>query len=371
MRSAAIVLLLVGCLPSPLRAQEPERRPFMRFVERDDGGRLDVLVAAYQKGDASLVLHAAIHVADPEHYAELQRRFAAFDALLYELVADPGLRPHPGMALDDGDWFSRLQGGFGRGLGLVEQVAHVDYRPANFVHADFTAEQWEQALERAGSSLVGQLMAVGAPGEPDRDAEATQRKEDFVGALRRGQGAHELRLAFARLMAQPDGHRRHPSVIIEGRNERCLEVLAGELAAGRTKLGIYYGAAHMEHLERRLVQDLGWTPAGEEWITAWDCRASRFPPAEKGLQQKRFRARTDLEALAAALAGWLAANAGAVPTWAALRTAHGGRLPGRADGLDPWGRDYVLRATDGGFAVQCLGSDGVLDTPDDVLPAAR
>ena len=65
---------------------------------------------------------------------------------------------------------------------------------------------------------------------------------------------HELRIVFARLLAQPDGVRRDPTVIIESRNERCLEVLQQQLAAGRKKLGIYYGAAHMEHIERRLLQ---------------------------------------------------------------------------------------------------------------------
>lgn len=339
----------------------------MRFVERDDGGQLDLLVATYRKGDATVTLHAALHVADPEHYQELQRRFTAFDALLYELVAEADLRPHPEMERDDSDLFSQLQGGFGRGLGLVEQVAHIDYRADNFVHADLTDEQWEEALERAGSSLLGEVFSLGAPPEPDREAESKRRKEDFVAALRRGSASHELRVSFARLMAEAEGQRRHPTVIIEARNERCLEVLAQQLAAGNKKLGIYYGAAHMEHMERRLLRDLGWQHTGEEWVMAWDNRRERFPAVEKGGQQKRYRARKDVDALSAALAAWAKEHAGKTPTWGTLRKLQpDGKLPGRADGVDPWGRGYELRTKSGGSEVRCAGPDGALDTEDDL-----
>ena len=46
---------------------------------------------------------------------------------------------------------------------------------------------------------------------------------------------------------------------------------------------------------------------------AWDNRASRFPPAEKGLQQKRYRARQDVDALTEALRSWAKANPGQEP----------------------------------------------------------
>ena len=42
------------------------------------------------------------------------------------------------------------------------------------------------------------------------------------------------------------------------------------------------------------------------------------------------------------------------------------RLPGRADGKDPWGRAYSLRRIGDAYDVRCLGSDGVIDNDDDV-----
>jgi hypothetical protein len=366
--AVAVFVLTFAAVASAQTRAEP--RPFCRFVERDDGGQVDVLVATYTKGDATVTLLASLHVADAEHYAALQQRFATFDPLLYELVADTEVRPYPGMESED-DWFSALQGGMGRGVGLVAQVEHIDYRQPNFVHADMTPAQWEAAIERAGSSFLGELFSGGDTVELDRDAEAKLRPLDVVAAFRSGRGVHELRIAASRLIASPEGQRREPTVIIEARNERCLEVLQEQLATGKARLGIYYGAAHMEHLERRLVQDLGWSRTGEEWLRAWDNRRERFPVVEKGLQQKRYRARGDVDALTAVLGEWAKAHAGESPTWATLRaTQPSGALPGRADGVDPWGRHYELRTKDGDCAVRCLGSDGVADTADDPVGAS-
>jgi hypothetical protein len=369
MRTALLVAwasCVLATWTPPLPAQEPaERRPFLRLIDNDTDGRLELLIATYTKGSAELVLYAALHIADPAHYQDLQRRFEAHDALLYELIADPAVRPSPGTRTED-DWFNMFQGGMGRGFGLVHQGDHIDYRPANFVHADMSPEEWEEALRRAGSSLIGEAIGMGKNHEPDREAEAAQGHIDLVAAFRSGKGAYELRRLGAQLMVQPDPQRDEPTVIIEGRNEKCLRVLAEQLAAGKQKLGIYYGAAHMEHLERRLLQDLGWKRTGEQWVTAWDNSKRLFPVAEKGLQQKRYRARQDLEALTTLLQAWQTKNPGKAPTWDLLRKeGTDGKLPGRNDGKDPWGRDYVLRQQGDAHEVRCLGSDGVIDTEDD------
>jgi hypothetical protein len=209
----------------------------------------DLLIATYKNGDATLTLHAALHVADPEHYRDLQQRFTrstrcCTSSSPKRVCATPGdgvRRQRP---------LSLLQGGMARGLGLVEQFVHVDYRRANFVHADLTDEQWKRRSRRPAAASSGNCSA--SDRRPTRTA--TRRESAQGGRRRRGAApparVHELRIVFARLLAEPDGDRRHPTVIIEARNERCLEVLQQQLAAGKRKLGIYYGAAHMEHIER-------------------------------------------------------------------------------------------------------------------------
>jgi hypothetical protein len=58
------------------------------------------------------------------------------------------------------------------------------------------------------------------------------------------------------------------NVIIGDRNARCIEVLDREIADGKKKLGIFYGAAHFPDLERRLLEK-GFARVSTKWATAW------------------------------------------------------------------------------------------------------
>lgn len=372
LRSALLSVLVLVLAPLTL-AQQPRagddaaaRRPFLRLIENAQGGRLEALVATYRRGDASLTLYGCVHVADASFYAEMQQRFRRHDALLYELVGPSDMRPYPEMEVGEGEhWISTIQGGMGRGLKLADQFGAMDYRQDNFVHADMTEQEWQDALAAAGKSELGELLSAG-PEEVDREAEAAREEIDLVGAFRSGGGVAELRIVMARMMLSGDPAVDQPTVIIHGRNEKCLRVLQQQLDAGARDLGIFYGAAHMEHLERRLTEDLGWTKAREEWVLAWDCSYQRWPKQERGLKQKRYRARRDLNKLWAAVHELVEQRGGEV-SWQAVRAAQAdGKLPGRADGLDPWGRAYVLRRAEDGWEVRCRGSDGVADTADDL-----
>jgi hypothetical protein len=373
-----VTMAILSLLAASICGQEPvpgkpdlASRPFMRLLETKDGGFLQVLVATYKRGDATATLFGCVHVADRQFYEGMQKRFEACDALLYELIADEDLRPYPGMPRGEDHWISMVQDGMGSGLQLQEQFECMDYRQDNFVHADMTGEQWSEALQEAGKNEFGELFHS-APVETDREAEAKQKPIDLVAAFRSGQGISQLRLMMGRVLCSAEGQAKQPTVLIHGRNERCLEVLQQQLAAGKKQLGIFYGAAHLEHMEQRLLKDLGWSKVSEEWVNAWDCQHRSFPKVEKGLKQKQYRARRDMSKLSEAIKDWCEQHPGETPTWAALRAAHAQKqLPGRADGLDPWGRHYELRILDGGFEVRCLGSDGAADTDDDLVEVAR
>jgi hypothetical protein len=356
MRALAAMALWTAALAAQAVPVRDEPRQFCRNVVTGHGGRLEVLVATYARGDATLTLYAALHVAEPEHYDLLQQRFAAHDGLLYEWIGDADMRPVPGTPRSNP---------IARTLCLAEQVGHIDYRCANFVHADMTARQFRAAQGEAGRGVFGEL-APWDP-DPDRDAEAAAPRLDLVGAFRAGRGTHAMRLATARWLSSLMQVSRQPTVLIEGRNERCLAVLQRELAAGRRRLGIYYGALHMPHLEQRLVHDLGWTLTSEQWLTAWDNRRDVFPVAEKGLHRKRYRARRDLIGLREVVRAWCERNPVATPDWPQVRAAQlHGHLPGYADGLDPWGRAYVLFRDAGRWQVRCVGSDGREGSEDDL-----
>lgn len=343
------------------------RRQFMRFLETDEGGFLQVLVATYTSGDRTLKLYGCVHIADRAFFEGMEKDFKKHDALLYELVADPDVRPFPAMETDGEHWISMVQEGMGSGLALQGQFACMDYRMKNYVHADMTEDEWVHALEEAGKSELGELMSSGFV-EPDREAEAKQKPIDLVEAFRNGQGISQLRIMMGRVLCSPEAVPDQATVIIHGRNEKCLAVLTQQLDSGKKNLGIFYGAAHMEHMEQRLLKDLGWQRVKEEWVNAWDCRHSSFPAVEKGLKRKRYRARRDVGKLIKAVADFCDRHLGAKPTFAKLRRdSPNGKLPGRADGKDPWGRDYVLLMIDGGFEVRSSASDAEFGTEDDVV----
>ena len=50
-------------------------------------------------------------------------------------------------------------------------------------------------------------------------------------------------------------------------------MLAEQIAAGKKRIGIFYGAGHMPDMEKRLVADLGAERDAERWLVAWDLRS--------------------------------------------------------------------------------------------------
>jgi hypothetical protein len=59
------------------------------------------------------------------------------------------------------------------------------------------------------------------------------------------------------------------STILTERNRKAFEVLDRELKAGKKKIGVFYGAAHLPDMEKRLLSDFGLKRSGERWVSAW------------------------------------------------------------------------------------------------------
>jgi len=62
------------------------------------------------------------------------------------------------------------------------------------------------------------------------------------------------------------------STLITDRNAAALDVLRQEIAAGRQRIAIFYGAAHMEDFDRHLREDFRLQPRETVWLEAWDLR---------------------------------------------------------------------------------------------------
>ncbi|MGE3174170.1 MAG: type II secretion system protein GspG [Planctomycetota bacterium] len=361
----------------------PDRTPsdFARFVAEGDGGHFDTAVTTYRNDDGVTVrFFAAVHIADAAHYAELERRFAECGRLLYELVGPEDYRPKKG-AERGSSLISMIQTGMKNGLELEFQLDGVDYSAANFVHADMTPEEFEDSMAERGENLFVMLFQVGmqaqkammeqAAAAEDDPSAAPVETFDLVKAFQNGEGRHVMRLTFAQQLesleaasAGGDG-----STLLEGRNEKCLTVLQREIAQGATDLGIYYGAAHLPHMERRLCEDLGFHKVGHEWLVAWDCTKRPDPKVDRELWRQRREAKRDLGRIGSAIEAWMAAHDGEVPTMAQLTgAADGAEAAWTGATADPWGNAYRVVGYERQpyFDVHCLGQDGEAGTDDDL-----
>ena len=230
-------------------------------------------------------LIAAVHVADRAYYAALQAQFTRYDRLLFELVKPHdmdarelgGRSRQPADSLESDSGLSSLQRLIKDWLQLEFQLDDIDYRPRNFVHADLDSARVGKALREHAGDLLQSLVIYSIT-----DA-ARLRYGD--GSLRLG--SMELALAMAssdrpralkrvlgRELAEVDfsssefGGLGFGSVLIGDRNAAAMQVLQLELAKNHRRLALFYGAAHLPDMHKRLLA-MGFVPKGEAWLTAW------------------------------------------------------------------------------------------------------
>ena len=75
-------------------------------------------------------------------------------------------------------------------------------------------------------------------------------------------------------------------IIINRRNDRAMEVLESELAAGKKHLALFYGSAHLADFRKRL-EAKGWRLTGEFWEDAWPFPASKAQPGTADKEENR------------------------------------------------------------------------------------
>lgn len=224
-------------------------------------------------------LVATIHVADRAYYEALNRRFKEYERLLYELVAPEGAQlPQAGTRSSS---LSGLQVGMSHVLGLEFQLDRIDYHAANFVHADMTPDEFSASMSERGETALGMVLRVfrNSLAEQAKNPLQTTEKELLVAMFSKDRAIRLKRVVarefsdVERMVAIHEGP--GGSTLLTGRNEKALTVLRRELEAGRKKLAIYYGAAHMPDLEARLAKEFQLNRVGSEWLVAWDLAGPR------------------------------------------------------------------------------------------------
>ncbi|MCH7751704.1 MAG: hypothetical protein IH898_06060 [Planctomycetes bacterium] len=226
-------------------------------------------------------LIGAVHIGDRKYYRELNRRFRTYDALLYELVAPEGTVVQRGRGTSNTHPLGAMQNGMKTMLDIEHQLEQVDYTRANFVHADLSPDEFLKSMEDRGEGfvqlyfrMIGQALAQ----QSQQSVQGESVDLDILGALFSDDRPRRLKIVMAKQFESmesllvgfsgPEG-----STLITVRNKRALEVLRLQQAAGKRKLGIFYGAGHLSDMHERLVEEFGLTPIGIVWLEAWDLRA--------------------------------------------------------------------------------------------------
>lgn len=247
-------------------------------VSRTSEGRsaaLQTAIVTYapidDRGGQSVDLVAAVHLGDRRYYAELNSRFTEYDALLFELVAVDGSAAVE-RSSDNTGLLSGAQLMLGKFLDLSFQLDEIDYRAANFVHADLSIEELQQSMDERNESLYVYFWRLYFASMKDfsRDPYGVN---DLANMLSSGHG-FDIKTSFAFELADISKNGdflagETGSALIAARNERALEVLRRELDANGGRIGIFYGAAHLPDMEQRLLRDFGFVRKQTVWIDAW------------------------------------------------------------------------------------------------------
>lgn len=251
-------------------------------LRRDDKGRpaeLQTAIVRFAPADETRAgltvdLIAAVHIGEKSYYERLNERFRDYDAVLYELVAPEGTRVPKGGVKSEHP-VGRMQTALKDFLDLHFQLDQVDYESENFVHADMTPEAFSKSMDDRGETVwglvlraLGRSMAKESKGDDWLDLKLLMALIDKNRALRvkrlLAEQFEDLE-GVAAAFDTGDG-----STLVTERNKRALAVLGKEISSGKRRLAIFYGAAHMPDMARRLAADFKVKHVKQEWLTAWD-----------------------------------------------------------------------------------------------------
>ncbi len=223
-------------------------------------------------------LIGAVHIADPAYYKTLNERFKKYDVLLYELVAPEGTVVERGRGTSNLHPIGAMQNMFKDVLDLDHQLEDIDYTRPNFVHADMSPDDFSKAMENRHESflqmyfrLIGEAMAH----QSELTANGQNSDFELFSALFAPDRARRLKIVLAKQLSEVESLMvsfggENGSAIITDRNKRALGVLKEEIAQGKKKIGIFYGAGHLRDMDSRLRNDFHMKPVSIRWLTAWD-----------------------------------------------------------------------------------------------------
>jgi hypothetical protein len=230
-------------------------------------------------------LIGAVHIGDKEYYEKLNGLFSQYEVVLYELVTnDPSLIPSPEQLKntmhEKKNSLSAVQDGMAGVLKLEHQLSYIDYTKKNMIHADMSAGELYKRMFEEGEfvEIIKRAFLEGFT-QDDHSAKTQGRflasffiKDRSLG-LKRAM-AMEITEGVESQLFVIDGE---GSAMIAERNGIALKKLREQINAGKRKIAIFYGSAHLYHFRKCLTKDFGMKQTQTDWIQAWDMSGKKKP----------------------------------------------------------------------------------------------
>lgn len=266
-------------------ATEPteEVADYIRFLEGPEADRLQTAVTRFEKDGRIVDLVSVIHLADASYFENLNKLFAGYDVVLYELVGgaySPEAADEPVTASDEMAAVRQLQTMAKSFLGLEFQLDGIDYSAPNFVHADVEWDTMSGLMEARNqnfSEIFTRAMSLSKEGSiaglPDTEAGMSLMLGSLLTAVTTG-NSNGLKRVLAPFLSEAEGfitqlEGEDGTVLVTERNKLVMTKLAEEQKArGAGKYAIFYGAGHMPDFEDRLIAQ-GYAKKETAWADAW------------------------------------------------------------------------------------------------------
>jgi hypothetical protein len=167
----------------PQTKNAPEKPVFLRIDREGKEPRaLQVAIARYEilagpNQGATVDLVGAVHVGTKQYYSDLNQRFRSYDAVLYELVADPEVNKPSQRAEGGFNPIGGLQKGMKGALELSFQLDEVDYNPKNFVHADMSPTEFGEDMKKRNDGFLGMFARMMGAGFATQSTKKGQEQQ--------------------------------------------------------------------------------------------------------------------------------------------------------------------------------------------------
>jgi hypothetical protein len=275
-------------LQSPLFAEEVDTSAFVRVRYSEKvptrAIAMDTAVVHFKSksGDKDAVtvdLIGAVHIANVDYYEKLNKLFAEYDVVLFELVAEEGTRPAPKETANSNEspgLIGGVQNGLAGLLKLEHQLHHIDYTPKNMLHADMDPDVFMRRMIGEGEMAKIFVRAMSqALKQSGQESDKTAGR--MIGSLF---ASRDKSLGLKRVFAVEMCRQMEDelwifegdegSTLIRERNECALVKLREVIKRGEKKIAIFYGAAHLYDFCEQLEKKFDMKPVKVTWIKAWD-----------------------------------------------------------------------------------------------------